>query len=494
MRENSPFALEEIKTTVDAGKFNVTLKDGKKDVDVVKFLKDNAASLPKPQTKQAGTDGNLVFDQLDHGYYYLTSTSGTLVTLDSNTPTVDVQDKNEAPTLTKLVQEDSNQSWGAKNTASVGETVNFKITIAAKQGAKNYVVQDALPAGMTYNGDLAVAGAAEATDYQVNAQGQNITVTFEKAYLDKIAQNTDIVITYSATVNHSAGAAEATDYQVNAQGQNITVTFEKAYLDKIAQNTDIVITYSATVNHSAVIGAAGNVNKAYMTYGASGKTADATTTTYTYGFDLVKTTLVGDPGQEAHKLLNGAAFKLYDAKASGKTADATTTTYTYGFDLVKTTLVGDPGQEAHKLLNGAAFKLYDAKKGGNEIVLIQQADGSYHPLVGQETAADRIDMTQTAKVRINGLDNGTYYLEEVQAPAGYNKVKERIEVKIENANLDADVNDTDYNGGGIEVVNRTGAELPSTGGMGTTMFYVLGAVLVLGAAIALVAKRRTREQ
>lgn len=398
--QESPFALEEIKTTVDAGKYNVTLKDGKKDVDVVKFLKDNAASLPKPQTKQAGIDGNLVFDQLDHGYYYLTSTSGTLVTLDSNTPTVDVQDKNEAPTLTKLVQEDSNQSWGAKNTASVGETVNFKITIAAKQGAKNYVVQDALPAGMTYNGDLAVAGAAAATDYQVNAQGQNITVTFEKAYLDKIAQN-----------------------------------------------TDIVITYSATVNHSAVIGAAGNVNTAYMTYGASGKTADATTTTYTYGFDLVKTTLVGDPGQEAHKLLNGAAFKLYDAK-----------------------------------------------KGGNEIVLIQQADGSYHPLVGQETAADRIDMTQTAKVRINGLDNGTYYLEEVQAPAGYNKVKERIEVKIENANLDADVNDTDYNGGGIEVVNRTGAELPSTGGMGTTMFYVLGAVLVLGAAIALVAKRRVREQ
>ena len=49
--QESPFALEEIKTTVDAGKFNVTLKDGKKDVDVVKFLKDNAASLPKPQTK-----------------------------------------------------------------------------------------------------------------------------------------------------------------------------------------------------------------------------------------------------------------------------------------------------------------------------------------------------------------------------------------------------------------------------------------------------------
>lgn len=398
--QDSPFALEEIKTTVDAGKYNVTLKDGKKDVDVVKFLKDNAASLPKPQPKEAGTDGNLVFDQLDHGYYYLTSTSGTLVTLNSNTPTVDVQDKNEAPTLTKLVQEDSNQSWGAANTASVGETVNFMINVAAKKGAENYVVQDALPAGMTYNNDLAVAGAAATTDYKVNAQGQNITVTFEKTYLDTIAQD-----------------------------------------------TDIVITYSATVNHSAVVGAAGNVNTAYMTYGAKGKTADATTTTYTYGFDLVKTTLVGDKENQVHKLLNGAAFMLYDAK-----------------------------------------------EGGSEIKLIQQADGSYHPLVGEKIATNLIDMTQTAKVRINGLDNGTYYLEEVQAPAGYNKVKERIEVKIENANLDATVKGTDYDSGGIEVVNRTGAELPSTGGMGTTMFYVLGAVLVLGAAIALVAKRRTREQ
>ena len=398
--QESPFALEEIKTTVDAGKYNVTLKDGKKDVDVVKFLKDNAASLPKPQTKEAGTDGNLVFDQLDHGYYYLTSTSGTLVTLDSNTPTVDVQDKNEAPTLTKQVLEDSNHQWGSSNTASIGENVEFKITIAAKHGAENYVVHDTLPAGMTYNGNLAVA---------------NLT--------------------------------KDEHYSVTVQGQQITVTFTQDYLNTLNANTLLEIRYTAQLNHSAVVGAAGNVNTAYMTYGAQGKTADATTTTDTYGFDLVKTTLVGDPGQEVHKLLNGAAFKLYNAK-----------------------------------------------KGGNEIKLIQQADGSYHPLVGQETAADRIDMTQTAKVRINGLDNGTYYLEEVQAPAGYNKVKERIEVKIKDANLDATVNDTDYTSGGIEVVNRTGAELPSTGGMGTTMFYVLGAVLVLGAAIALVAKRRVREQ
>lgn len=404
--DGSPFNLEAIVTK--PGEFNVALKEDlqgdqnktKAKEAVINFLKANEAVLPTPAEKTAADANPLVFDNLDHGYYYLTSTSGTLVTLDSNTPTVDVQDKNEAPTLTKQVLEDSNHEWGSSNTASIGENVEFRITVNAKHGAENYVVHDTLPAGMTYNGNLAVA---------------NLT--------------------------------KDEHYSVTVQGQQITVTFTQDYLNTLNANTLLEIRYTAKLNHSAVIGGAGNVNTAYMTYGASGQTAEATTTTYTYGFDLVKTTLVGDPGQEAHKLLNGAAFKLYDAK-----------------------------------------------KGGNEIVLIQQADGSYHPLVGQETAADRIDMTQTAKVRINGLDNGTYYLEEVQAPAGYNKVKERIEVKIKDANLDATVNNTDYTSGGIEVVNRTGAELPSTGGMGTTMFYVLGAVLVLGAAIALVAKRRVREQ
>lgn len=388
---DSPFTLTQ---TTTANVYNVALKDQKTSVDVVKFLKANEAALHNPTEKIAGEEAQLVFDNLDHGYYYLTSTSGTLVTLNSNTPNVNVKDKNEAPTLTKQVQEDSTGVWGESNTASVGEKVNFKITIAAKKGAKNYVVHDTLPAGMTYNSDLTIESYE--TMYEVKVEEQDITVTFNESFLQNLQQ----------------------------------------------EETQVTINYSATMNHDAVIGGAGNVNTAYMTYGASGRTVDATTTTYTYGFDLVKT----------------------DAD--------------------------------NKLLEGATFKLYDAEKDGNEIKLIKQADGHYHPLVGQETAADLIDMTQTAKVRIEGLDNGTYYLEEVQAPAGYNKLTSRVKVTIQDANQDATLGEQNntYVSGGVKVENQAGSQLPSTGGMGTTMFYVLGAVLVLGAAVLLIAKRRVREQ
>lgn len=395
--QESPFTL----TLTSTDKvYNVALKGNKTAEDVVTFLKANAKDLPDPVAATTAQDRNaLVFDGLAYGYYYLTSTLGTLVTLDSNTPNVDVQDKNEVPTLTKQVQENSNQTWGKENTASMGDDVKFQITLTAKTGAQNYVVHDTLPAGLTYNSDPVVS-----------VNGQPLTPT--------------------------------TDYTVSDKGQNITVQFTQDYLDKITANTDIVITYSAKLNHSAVVGAPGNVNTAWMTYGKTGKTTDEVTTTYTYGFDLVKT-------------------------------DA-----------------------AKKLLNGATFKLYDALTDGNEVKLIKQDNGNYYRVVGQETAAEVIDMTSNAKVRIEGLDNGIYYLEEIQAPAGYNKLNQRVKVEIMDGNLDATLNDLGdtYVSGGVQVENQTGAELPGTGGMGTTVFYVLGAILVLGAAVLLVAKRRVREK
>ena len=114
-----------------------------------------------------------------------------------------------------------------------------------------------------------------------------------------------------------------------------------------------------------------------------------------------------------------------------------------------------------------------------------------------------VDAIDAGTAVIKGLAAGTYYLEETEAPAGYNKLTEMVKLELKPGAADGEVdvmvagpdgqpvaaeNDT------VEVLNKTGSLLPSTGGMGTTLFYVLGAVLVLGAAIALVAKRRVREQ
>ena len=115
---------------------------------------------------------------------------------------------------------------------------------------------------------------------------------------------------------------------------------------------------------------------------------------------------------------------------------------------------------------------------------------------------------------IAGLDAGSYYLRETKAPAGYNLLKNDISVTI-TATLDKSENTpaltelklsvkddktgaeaTENNGSvdtGIvatDVVNNSGTELPSTGGIGTTIFYVLGSILVIGAVVLLITKKR----
>lgn len=87
-----------------------------------------------------------------------------------------------------------------------------------------------------------------------------------------------------------------------------------------------------------------------------------------------------------------------------------------------------------------------------------------------------------------GLKDGTYYLEETEAPAGYNRLKDPVTVKINGENAtEANPSALTHTEG---VANNTGTELPSTGGMGTTVFYVIGSILVLAAVVLLVTKKR----
>lgn len=83
-----------------------------------------------------------------------------------------------------------------------------------------------------------------------------------------------------------------------------------------------------------------------------------------------------------------------------------------------------------------------------------------------------------------GLADGTYYLEEIKAPAGYNQLTDPVEVKVEGGTAEVNLTVT------AKVENSAGTLLPSTGGMGTTVFYVLGFVLVMGAVVLLVTKKR----
>ena len=132
-------------------------------------------------------------------------------------------------------------------------------------------------------------------------------------------------------------------------------------------------------------------------------------------------------------------------------------------------------------------------------------DGSAIYAVATEEQQNAVGFTsaviKAGHADIRGLDaNTTYYLKEVAAPAGYNMVDGVIDVAIGDDSKgfiaeytpSTDAWTTDK--GGVGVVNKTGTELPSTGGMGTTLFYILGAALVLGAGIALVTRKRMSEE
>lgn len=140
-------------------------------------------------------------------------------------------------------------------------------------------------------------------------------------------------------------------------------------------------------------------------------------------------------------------------------------------------------------LPGAEFVLKTKNDDGSVKAYLKINNDKTVSWVENETDATTFPSDNNGKVSITGIGEGTYYLEETVAPTDYNKLTEDKKITIsEPTGADAD------NGGviemDVEVPNYSGAELPNTGGIGTTIFYVLGAVLVIGAGIFLVVRRR----
>lgn len=373
----------------------------KVDADKAAFAKDayafaQASSIPNDGQDKA-TSSTVKFENLTLGYYLVQSDLGVLCSLDTTMPDVTIKEKNSQPTVDKQVQENSNGTWGDTNDANIGDTVNFKTTINVVDGQpKNYVLHDKMSNGLTFD-----AGSVE-----VKIGDRTLTLGSD----------------YTLITDPKDGC-----------------TFEIEFKENVLKPNDVVIvTYSATLNEKAVIYPEPNTNETKLVYGEGSETTWDETKTFTYQFDLVKT-------------------------KTDKT-----------------------------VLDGAEFKLYDAKTEGNEIALIDEGNGVYRVATAAEKAAEGfVSATiKAGKVTIKGLDSGTYYLEETKAPAGYNVLAERVEVKIDHANLTATVEGDTYVSGGVQVINQTGAELPSTGGIGTTVFYVVGGLLVVAAGVLLVTRKR----
>lgn len=220
------------------------------------------------------------------------------------------------------------------------------------------------------------------------------------------------------------------------------VELTESYCNSITDAKDVEVYYSATVNKNAVK-TAGETNKTWLIYGENHKTNEDSTTTKTYQFDLVKYTKVGD----TKHLLDGAEFKLYE-------------------DQDKKTVVRFVYDSANE-----TYRVADSNETGNETIKVKGG-----------------------KVTLMGLKKKTYYLEETKEPQGYNKLNGLQTVSLEATDFNptalVDTTDKTYTSGGYGVENNAGTTLPSTGGIGTTIFYLIGGGLMVAAAVLLIAKKR----
>ena len=262
----------------------------------------------------------------------------------------------------------------------------------------------------------------------------------------------------SVSVRHSDGNASGnltTGYTLDTHPGD-GCTFEVKFDDGTLKPNDMVtISYTATVNNKAVIAGSGNTNEAYLKYNNNSKTTVThTTTTYVWGMGVRKYTDLGS-GKEDTPLAD-AEFQLY--KMDGETK--------------KYAKFAETGT------NTSIYKLTG-----------WDADASN---------AAKVKTPASGNIQFEGLDAGTYYLEETTAPTGYNKLTAPITVVISSTlptaggtasyTVTADgATTTDYT---VRVENKAGTELPSTGGIGTTIFYVIGGGLMVAAIVLLVTKKR----
>ena len=238
-----------------------------------------------------------------------------------------------------------------------------------------------------------------------------------------------VVVKVNNTVVDSSNYTVRTD----VSGYTFVIEFKNEYIVTLPKNTVITVTYSAILNENAIVEGEGNPNVLDLAYGDT-NTPEKQTITYSYAFDVIKI----------------------------------------------------DGKERTQL-TGAEFRLYDAKTGGNEIkvVLVDATSNTYRVARANENGVT----IKAGKATILGLDGGTYYLEEVVAPTGYNKLTSRVEIIISKINSDKTFSRFSTN-----VENYTGSKLPETGGIGTTLFLTLGSILVIGFGLLLVTKLRVYKE
>lgn len=393
-------------------KDNSVTIDWAKNREAIEWAKSFGTQIGNSIKAASDNDESVKWENLEFGYYFVDSTLGSFIGINSNTPDATIQDKNAAPTIDKEItgvkDKDENASgsvFDATETAEktdvgsganeqaiaqIGDTVSYKLTITVKPGAENYVITDTMT---------------------------NLDLISDTIKVDDVAYNA------SEKVDNATDATVVSD-----DDDTFKITLAQAWLDNVKTDTEVVITYDAKLKASANVATEANPNTVKLTWGD--KQAD------NYSEDQ---------------------SKVWTAEVD-----------------VDKRIAKEDGEP----LEGAGFKL---KNGSGLFYNLDDNRNVTWDANGKEIMTDA---TGKLTEKFKGLANGTYTLVESTVPAGYNKLGDTA-VTI----ADKDASDTNLSQTKV-VINNTGSTLPSTGGIGTTIFYVLGGILMAAAVVLLITKKK----
>ena len=352
---------------------------------------------------------------------------------------VSVTPKSDKPTLNKQIKHNETGEWGVVGDNQIGDTVEFRTitTVPNVSGYTQYkyVIYDEMSAGLTSN----------------------------------VKTKDDVTIKVNDTDVLDEGYYDVTVETANKNKFTVTINVLKAIQDgKMAAENELYTYYTGILNENAAVYNVGKQdNKAYLEYSNNPHDKDSKTETpkkvvYDWTFKMEVNKVDG----ESNASLTDAKFVL--SKKNNLNLGA----------------IDDDGKPTNT---------------ENLIKLIDNGSGSYTVAPAGYTG-NVVNVMTAGKITIKGLDDATeYYLYETKAPAGYNRLTDAVKFEItatyntagdSYTSVTAAVNGVDQSGVSVKVENNKGASLPSTGGIGTTLFYVIGGGLMAVAAILLVAKKR----
>ena len=490
----------------------VTKKDGVNDADLIKYLTELVAAggYATATDPVVATTDEVKFENLPYGYYLITSSLGTTVTINSNTPDVSVIDKNQKPggNFEKYVQDgvdaEGNPIWAESNSANIGDQVTYKITFEATnydgdKKIKFYSINDE-------KGD---AIWADFNSFEVYVDGVKLNRGY---YLAQGGDNTD----NWEFLGDWSGVAEADKNRDNAEWYLVHLDYDKfrisipwleghrieeannAHSLKFPENAAskfdspvvVEVIYDAVIEENAAIGDTthGNrYNKAYASWTSeneSGSTKPEEVVTHVYGIGLLKDDIATGVN------LAGAKFRVY------RDAECTVPVYVIPTDIAGVYIVDSLGTALEEV------------SGSKKDVPREIYEEYLEDYLGENLQDNYVVSQVNGKLAILGLKEGSYFLKEVEAPNGYNALTQPIEIKagegtspfliyadangnvadIQQAN--ATYTENRYDITSTVVHNSKGVVLPSTGGMGTFWLITIGTLLAICFAVFLITHKK----